>query len=97
MKLEKGRGRAYPNDALVVPEETLEDRMRLLLEMKNEYKVYRQAFKKKHENLVASIKSLENIISAEVIEKKETVIIDGMKAEYIPNVVFRLKKEKEDE
>ena len=89
--------RAYPNDTLIVPEETLEDRMKQLLEMENEYRVYKKAFKKKHENLVESIKSLKNIITAEVIQNKETVIIDGMKAEYIPNVVFKMKKEKENE
>lgn len=89
--------RAYPNDSLVLPEETLEDKLKQLLEMENEYRVYKKAFKKKHENLVESIKSLKNIITAEVIQNKETVIIDGMKAEYIPNVVFRMKKEKENE
>ena len=89
--------RAYPNNQLEVPEETLEDKLKQLLEMENEYRTYRKAFKKKHENLVASIKSLKNIITAEVIQNKETVIIDGMKAEYIPNVVFRMKKEKENE
>lgn len=89
--------RAYPNDSLVLPEETLEDKLKQLLEMENEYRVYKKAFKKKHENLVESIKSLKNIITAEVLQKKETVVIDGIKAEFVPNVVFRMKKEKEDE
>lgn len=89
--------RAYPNDSLVLPEETLEDKLKQLLEMENEYRTYRKAFRKKHENLVASIKSLKNIISAEVIENKQTITIDGMKAEYIPNVVFKMKKEQNND
>ena len=89
--------RAYPNNSLELPEETLEDKLKHLLEMENEYRTYRKAFKKKHENLVASIKSLKNIIEAEVIAGGKTVTIDGMKAEYIPTVVFKTKKEQTNE
>ena len=90
--------RAYPNHALEVSEETLEDKMALLRDMENEYLTYKKAFKKKHESLVASIKSLKNIITAEVIGGGKTVTIEGMKAEYVPTVVFmKPKKEKEND
>ena len=90
--------RAFPNNSLEVQEETIEEKMALLLEMETEYIGHKKAFKKKHENLVASIKSLKNIIEAEVIERGKTVTIEGMKAEYVPHVVFmKPKKEKEND
>ena len=80
-----------------VPEETLEDRMMRLKELKQEYRDKRKAFKESTKNLLESIKGLENIISAEVLKVGHTVQVEGIKAEYVPQVVIRLKKEQDNE
>lgn len=76
--------------------QTLEQRMELLLEMKTEYRAERKAFKDKTKHLLDSIKSLENVITAEVLERGMTVQVEGIKAEYIPTVKIRMKKEQND-
>lgn len=87
--------RAYPNEKLIVPEETVEDRIQQLEQMENEYRTYRKAFRKKHENLVESIKTLKEIISDEVIKGGKTVIVGDMMVEYVPTVVFKKRKKEE--
>ena len=82
-----------PNLLEEIPEETLEDRLAKLCEMKQEYKAEKKAFKEKTKHLLESIKSMENIITGEVLQKRQTVQIAGIKAEYIPTVVIRLKKD----
>ena len=89
--------RAFPNEAQAVKEETLEDRLRELLEKKREYRAKQKAFKDKNKDLLESIKSLENIVIAEVTEMKRTVVVDDIKAEYKPQVIIKLKREKNDE
>ena len=88
---------AYPNDSLIVPEETLEDRISQLMRMENEYKTYRKAFREKHKHLVESIKTLKEIISDEVIKNGKTVIVGNMMVEFVPTVAFKKKKEETDE
>ena len=89
--------RAYPNNSLMVEEETVEVRLAQLCEMKLEYRAAKKAFDNKYKNLRDSIKSLENIITDEVIKAKRTVVVGDIKAEYIPTVSFKLKKEKDNE
>ena len=89
--------RAYPNEALIVPEETLEDRISQLMMMENEYKTYRKAFREKHKHLVESIKTMKEIISDEVIKNGKTVVVGNMMVEYVPTVAFKKKKEETDE
>ena len=89
--------RAYPNNSLKVEEETVEVRLAQLCEMKLEYRAAKKAFDNKYKNLRESIKSLENIITDEVIKAKRTVVVGDIKAEYIPTVSFKLKKEKDNE
>ena len=86
-----------PNIVPEVPEETLEDRLAKLCEMKQEYKAKKKAFKEQTKHLLESIKSLENIITGEVLERGKTVMVAGIKAEYVPTVVIRLKKEQNNE
>lgn len=80
-----------------MPEETLEDRMAKLYEMKTEYRAKQKAFKDANKHLLESIRSLENIITAEVIKLKRTVKVDGIRAEYKPVVVIKIKKEQNNE
>ena len=89
--------RAYPNDAQTVPEETLETRLAELCEKKMEYRKHQKEFKDRNKDLLESIKSLENIVIAEVMEMQKTVIVGNIKAEFKPNVVIKLRKEKTDE
>ena len=82
-----------PNILEETPEETIEDRLAKLYEMKSEYKSKQKEFKEKNKHLLESIKSLENIITDEVIRMKRTVKVDGIRAEYKPQVFFKMKKE----
>lgn len=80
-----------------VPEETLEERMIRLCELKKAYREEKKVFKEKTKNTLDMIKILENIISAEVIKMGHTVQTEGIKAEYVPQVVIRLKKEQNND
>ena len=82
-----------PNVLEEMPEETLEDRLARLCEMKQEYRDKKKAFRKSTNDLLESIKSLENIITGEVLQKGRSVQIEGIKAELVTQVVFRLKKD----
>lgn len=82
----------YPN-IVEVPDESVEARLRQLCEMKLEYRAAKREFNFKYKHLRESIKSLENIITDEVIKSKRTIVVDGIKAEFIPTVSFKLKKE----
>lgn len=76
-----------------VSEETVETRLEQLLEMKLEYKAAKEAFDNKYKSLKESMKSLENIITDEVLKTKKTVVVGNIKAEYVPSVVIKVKKE----
>lgn len=79
-----------------VPEESLETRMAQLAEMKAEYQTAKKEFKNKHKHLLESIKSLENIVIAEVMQGGKTVTVGNIKAEIITTVKIRMKKENND-
>ena len=83
--------KGYP-DNLETPEESLEDRMEKLAELKADYRAAKKEFERKHEHLLEMIKSLENIITAEVLDLGKTVTVGNLRAEYIPTVKIRLKK-----
>lgn len=76
--------------------ETLEQKLLDLAEMRAEYNANLKAFREKNKHLRDNIKCLENIIKQEVMERKETVIAGNIKAEYVPQVVIKVKKEKEN-
>ena len=75
-----------------VPEENLETRMQQLAELKAEYRANKKEFENRNKHLLEAIKSLENIITAEVLELGKTVTVGNIKAEFIPTVRIRLKK-----
>lgn len=83
--------KGYP-DHIDIPDETLEDRMEKLAELKAEYRSNKKEFERKNEHLLETIKSLENIITAEVLELGKTVTVGNLRAEFIPTVRIRLKK-----
>jgi len=89
--------RAYPNESLVVPEETLEDRMRQFGEIEAELSQKLKEYKNSVKNLKQTRESLRNIIIAEVLARKETVTVGNIRAEYVESVVIKKKKEQTDE
>jgi len=80
-----------------VKEETLEDYMSHLVEVTKELKRKYKAYKNDTKELRATKESLENIIKNEVLKRGKTVAAEGIKAEYVPTVVIRLKKDKNNE
>lgn len=93
MILDKGRGR-HPDEEK--EDDSLEAKMMVLAEMKLELSEKKQEFRQSTKHLRESIKSLTNIIEEEVKQRKETVTVGNIRAEYIPQVVIKMKKEKND-
>ena len=77
--------------------DSLEDKMTQLFEMKTELRQKQKAFRNSVKHLRQSIEGLENIIRAEVLEKKQTVTVGGIRAEYKPTVVIKIKRENDGE
>ena len=71
----------------------LDEMMAQLSEMKAEYREKRKVFKAQTKTLLDSIKSLENIITDEVLKLGKTVTVGNIKAEYVPQVRIRMKRE----
>ena len=95
MEFDKGRGKPIVWNA-EFPDDSLEAKMQKLGELKAEKRDEYKAYEKKVEHISASIKSLEAIIKAEVMELKQTVSYGNIRAEYIPQVVIKMKKEKKE-
>lgn len=74
------------------PVENLETRMKLLGEMKAELREKNNAYSDSVKDLKESIKSLENIIADEIVKGGKTVTIGNLRAEFVPQVKFKLKK-----
>lgn len=89
MKLEGGR--AKPENLPV--EETLEMRLQTLAEMRTEMKAKRNQFRESTKHLRESIKSLENIITAEVMANRKSITVGNIRAEYVPTVKIQMVKE----
>ena len=66
--------------------------MTKLAELKTEYRANKKDFERKNKNLLDSIKSLENVITDEVLKTKQTIVVGNIKAEYVPAVKIRLRK-----
>lgn len=94
MQFDKGRAKpiAWNTD---IPDDSLEARLTLLSEMKAEMKAKRKEYKNNTRHLVESMKSLENIITEEVLKLGKSVTVGNIRAEYTPTVVIKLKKDKE--
>ena len=92
MELEKGR--AKPTE--VVDEDTLEAKMLRLAELKLEVKEEKQKFLDKTKHNREMIKSYEAVIMEEVKQLHRTVSVGNIRAEYHPNVVIKMKRERND-
>ena len=88
--------KGYPNE-VEVPVESLESRLEHLCLLKTEYRANKKEFESKNKHLLESIKSLENIITAEVLELGKTVTVGNIKAEFVPTVKIRLGKAENNE
>jgi len=93
MILDKGRGR-HPEEEK--EDDSLEGKLMVLADMKLELKDEKRKFLEKTKHLRETIKSLENIVSEEVKQRRQTVTVGNIRAEYIPQVVIKMKKEKND-
>ena len=92
MNFDKGRPKPIPWNA-EVPEDSLENRLTQLAEMKTELRDRTKAFKEQTKNLRESIKAMENIVSDEVLKLGKTVTVGNIRVEYVPTVKIKLKKE----
>lgn len=72
----------------------LQEMMEELLDLKTDYRAKQKAFKDSTKDQVDTIKSLENLITNEVLKRKETVKFGKIRAEYRPQVVIKIKKDK---
>ena len=90
------KGRAKPESEVEI-EDSLEKKLMRLAEMRIEMKAKRNEFRDKTKHLRESIKSLENVITAEVLEKGKTIVAGNIRAEYVPMVRFQMAKETNNE
>lgn len=74
----------------------LEEMMTQLYEMKVEYRAKQKAFKDTNKHLLESIKCLENLVTDEVIKRGKTVKVAGIKAEYKPAVIIKIKRDENE-
>lgn len=88
--MELDKGRAKPTDVTI--EETLETRLAHLAEIKTELKKLNDEHNENTKNLREIKKSLENIIIDEVKKRKQTVTVGDIRAEYVPQVIIKMKK-----
>lgn len=95
MNFDKGRPKPIPWNA-EVPDDSLENRLTQLAEMKTELRDKTKAFKEQTRHLRESIKAMENIVTDEVLKLGKTVTVGNIKVEYIPTVKIKLKKENSD-
>lgn len=91
MKFEGGRGKP---EAELELEDSLEKKMMKLAEMRTELRGKQNEYKANTKHLRESIKSLENIITAEVIANRKSVTVGNIRAEYVPTVRIQMMKEK---
>lgn len=91
MKFEKGRAKLVD---VPDPMESLEGMLQKLAEQKLELKEEKQKYLEKTKHLRESIKSLENVVTEEVKKLHRTVEVGGIRAEYVPQVVIKMKKGK---
>jgi len=96
MIFDKGRGKQIPWNA-EIPEDSLEDRLTQLAEMMAELREKTKAYKDQTKHLRESIKAMKNIVNDEVLKLGKTVTVGNIRAEYVPTVVIKLKKEQDDE
>lgn len=95
MNFDKGRPKPIPWNA-EIPEDSLENLLTQLAEMKTELRDRTKAYKDQTKHLRESIKAMENIVSDEVKKLGKTVTVGNIRAEYVSTVVIKMKKEQND-
>ena len=95
MILDKGRSK-NPDAVEVEMEDSLEKKLLRLAELKLEVRDEKQKYLEKTKHQREMIKTYEETISEEVKKLHKTVKVEGIKAEYKPQVVFKMKREKND-
>ena len=93
MNFEKGRN---PNSNEPEDNDSLESMMMRLAELKLQVKEEKQKYLDKTKHSRETVKSLENIITEEVKKLHKTVSVGNIRAEYKPQVVIKMKREKND-
>lgn len=93
--MEFDKGRAKPEE-VPDPMDSLEGKLMVLAEMKLEMREKKQEFQQSTKHLRESIKSLTNVVAEEVKQRRQTVTVGNIRAEYVPQVVIKMKKEKND-
>lgn len=93
MEFDKGRGKKESDEN----QDTLEAKLSKLAEMELELREHKKEYLNKTKHLRESIKSLKNIVIEEVKQKKETVTVGNIQAEYVPQVVIKMKKDTDNE
>lgn len=78
-------------------ENSIVDDLNLLYALKRELKTKRRAYNESVKGLVNSIHNLETRITNQVLAAKETVATAGIKAEYKPTVVIKMRRDEEKE
>lgn len=96
MKLEKGRAKPIAWNT-EFPDDSLEAKMQMLGEIETELTQRYREYKNSVKELKKTRESLRNIIEEEVKQRKTTVTVGIIRAEYVESVVIRKKKEKNDE
>ena len=94
MILEKGRARPVETPD---PMDSLEGMLQRLAEIEADVKREKKAYLEKTKDNRESIKSMKAVITEEVIKLGKTVTVGNVRAEYVPQVVIKMKKEKNDE
>jgi len=69
--------------------------LEMLCEKKRELKKRRKAYNESVKGLVNEIHDLEAEVMKAVLETGKTITLDGIRAEYKPTVVIKLKREDE--
>lgn len=89
------KGRAKPESEVEI-EDSLEKKMMRLAEMQLEMRAKKNEFRSQTKHLRESIRSLQEIITADVMERGKTIVVGNIRAEYVPSVRFQMIKENKD-
>lgn len=79
------------------PDESLEKKLEDLSLMRAELKAKKLEFRNNTKHLRECIKGLEVLITDEVLKLGKTVTVGNIRAEYVPQVVIKMKKEESND
>lgn len=95
MQFDKGRSKPIAWNT-EIPDDSIEAKLAKLSEIQEELHRLNMEHKEKTKHLRETSKSLKNIITAEVLAIGKTVTAGNMRAEFVPTVVIKRKKEEND-